>query len=38
VLTEGLRRTEVAEMRMTDRPLDLLSQRVFRVVPEPVWA
>src|SRR6202161_3387117 len=29
VLTEGLRRPEVAEMRMTDRPLDLLSQRVF---------
>jgi site-specific recombinase XerD len=33
VLTEGLRRTEVTEMRMTDLPLDLVSQRVIRVVP-----
>jgi integrase/recombinase XerD len=33
VLTEGLRRTEVTEMRMTDLPLDLMSQRVIRVVP-----
>jgi site-specific recombinase XerD len=33
VLTEGLRRTEVTSMRMTDLPLDLVSQRVIRVVP-----
>jgi site-specific recombinase XerD len=33
VLTEGLRRTEVTEMRMNDLPLDLISQRVIRVVP-----
>jgi integrase/recombinase XerD len=33
MLTEGLRRTEVTEMRMTDLPLDLVSQRVIRVVP-----
>jgi integrase/recombinase XerD len=33
VLTEGLRRTEVTEMRMTDLPLDLVSQRLIRVVP-----
>jgi integrase/recombinase XerD len=33
VLTEGLRRTEVTEMRMTDLPLDLVSQRVIWVVP-----
>jgi integrase/recombinase XerD len=33
VLTEGLRRTEVTEMRMTDLPLDLVSQRVIGVVP-----
>ena len=33
VLTEGLRRTEITEMRMTDLPLDLVSQRLIRVVP-----
>jgi hypothetical protein len=33
VLTEGLRRTEVTEMRMTDLPLDLVSQRLIRIVP-----
>jgi integrase/recombinase XerD len=33
VLTDGLRRTEVTQMRMTDLPLDLVSQRVIRVVP-----
>jgi integrase/recombinase XerD len=33
VLTEGLRRTEVTGMRMTDLPLDLVSQRLVRVVP-----
>jgi site-specific recombinase XerD len=33
VLTEGLRRTEVTEMQMTDLPLDLVSQRVIRVTP-----
>lgn len=33
VLTEGLRRTEITEMRMTDLPLDLVSQRLVRVVP-----
>jgi site-specific recombinase XerD len=33
VLTEGLRRTEVTGMRMTDLPLDLVSQRVIQVVP-----
>jgi hypothetical protein len=29
----NLRRTGVTEMRMTDLPLDLVSQRVIRVVP-----
>ncbi len=33
VLTEGLRRTEVTQMRMTDLPLDLMRQRVIRVTP-----
>ena len=33
VLTEGLRRTEVTQMRMTDLPLDLVSQRLIRVTP-----
>ena len=33
VLTEGLRRTEVTELRMSDLPVDLVSQRVIRVVP-----
>jgi integrase len=33
VLTDGLRRTEVTEMRMTDLPLDLVGQRLIRVVP-----
>jgi len=33
VLTEGLRRTEITGMRMTDLPLDLVGQRVIRVVP-----
>jgi integrase/recombinase XerD len=33
VLTEGLRRTEVSQMRMTDLPLDLVSQRLIRVTP-----
>jgi hypothetical protein len=33
VLTEGLRRTEVTQMRMSDLPLDLVSQRLVRVVP-----
>jgi integrase/recombinase XerD len=33
MLTEGPRRTEITEMRMTDLPLDLVSQRLFRVVP-----
>jgi site-specific recombinase XerD len=33
VLTEGLRRTEVTQMRMADLPLDLVSQRLIRVTP-----
>ena len=33
ILTEGLRRTEVTEMRMTNLPLDLVSQRLIRVTP-----
>jgi site-specific recombinase XerD len=33
VLTEGLRRTEVTQMRMSNLPLDLISQRLVRVVP-----